>query len=101
MDRIPTDAPPAHPGEALREDFLPELGLSQSEVARRLNISFRRVNEILNEKRSVTPDTALRLGKLFGQSPEFWMNLQLTHDLYHARRSKTARDLDKIMTLVA
>ncbi len=77
MVLIPTDAAPPHPGEALREDFLPELGWTQQQLAERLGISFRRVNEILNEKRPVTLDTALRLGRLFGQSAAFWMNLQL------------------------
>jgi antitoxin HigA-1 len=99
MSRIPTHAPPPHPGEALREDYLPGLGMTQTELARRLRISFRRVNEILREKRSVTPGTALRLGKLFGQSPEFWMNLQTAYDLYHARRSEEAKDLEEIETL--
>lgn len=84
MNRIPTHAPPTHPGEALREEYLPDLGLTQMELARRLRMSHRRVNEILNEKRRITPSTALRLGKLFGQSAEFWMNLQTTYDLYQA-----------------
>jgi addiction module HigA family antidote len=72
MVRLPIDRPPTHPGEALREDFLPDAGLSQSEAARRLRMSFRRLNEIVNERRAVTPDTALRLVKLFGQTPDFW-----------------------------
>ena len=101
MSRIPTHAPPPHPGEALREDFLPDLGLTQSELARRLHISFRRVNEILNEKRAISRDTALRLGKLFGQAPEFWLNLQLTYDLYQAQHSEAADDLERIEPLVA
>jgi addiction module HigA family antidote len=71
MVRLPTHRPPTHPGEALREDFLPDAGLSQSEAARRLRMSFRRLNEITNERRAVTPDTALRLAKLFGQTPDF------------------------------
>jgi addiction module HigA family antidote len=91
MVLIPTDAAPPHPGEALREDFLPELGWTQQQLAERLGISFRRVNEILNEKRPVTLDTALRLGRLFGQSAAFWMNLQLAWDLYQAERGEVAR----------
>jgi addiction module HigA family antidote len=90
MVLIPTDRAPTHPGEALKEEYLPELGLTQEQLAERLGISFRRVNEILNQKRPVTIDTALRLGRLFGQSPEFWMNLQLRYDLWHAKRSELA-----------
>ena len=95
-----TTRPPIHPGEALREDFLPELGWTQQELADRLRISFRRVNEILNEKRPVTLDTALRLGRLFGQSPAFWMNLQLAYDLWHAEHGGGAPDVAAIEPLV-
>lgn len=91
MVPIPTNAAPPHPGEALREDFLPELGWTQQQLADRLGISFRRVNEILGEKRPVTLDTALRLGRLFGQSAAFWMRLQLAWDLYQAERGEVAR----------
>ena len=95
-----TTQPPIHPGEALREDFLPELRWTQQELANRLRISFRRVNEILNEKRPVTLDTALRLGRLFGQSPAFWMNLQLAYDLWHAEHGTAAPDVAAIEPLV-
>jgi addiction module HigA family antidote len=101
MTRIPTHRPPTHPGEALREDFLPDAGLSQSEAARRLRMSFRRLNEIINERRAVTPDTALRLAKLFSQTPDFWMNLQMRWELYHALHSKSARDLAQIKPIAA
>lgn len=99
MVRIPTDRSPPHPGEALREDFLPEVGLTQQQLADRLHISFRRVNEILNEKRPVTLDTALRLGRLFGQSPTFWMNLQLAWDLYQAQHGPQAEEVRTIEPL--
>jgi addiction module HigA family antidote len=95
MVRIPTHAPPAHPGETLREDYLPDLGLTQQQLAARLGISFRRVNEIVNEKRPITLDTAMRLGRLFGQSPQFWLNLQLGWDVYHAR-SPAAAEIEQI-----
>jgi antitoxin HigA-1 len=101
MVRLPTHRPPTHPGEALREDFLPEAGLSQSEAARRLRMSFRRLNEIVNQRRAVTPDTALLLAKLFGQTPDFWMNLQMRWDLYQALHSKAARDLARIEPIAA
>ena len=102
MVRLPTDRPPTHPGEALREDFLPDAGLTQSAAARRLRMSFRRLNEIINGRRAVTPDTALRLGRLFGQTPDFSMNLANGMGCYIMRsRSKAARDLDRIDPIVA
>src|SRR5579862_9265633 len=101
MTRIPTHRPPTHLGEALREDFLPDAGLSQSEVARRLRMSFRRLNEIINERSAVTPDTALRLTKVFSQTPDFWMNLQMRWELYHALHSTSARDLAQIKPIAA
>ncbi|CAN5863488.1 HigA family addiction module antitoxin [soil metagenome] len=99
MIRLPTHRSPEHPGVLLREDYLPELGLTQQELAERLHVSFRRVNEILNGKRPVTLDTALRLGRLFGQSPAFWMNLQLAYDLWHAEHGGGPADLDEIQPL--
>lgn len=101
MVRIPTHRPPMHPGEALKEDFLPDLGLTQEQLAERLGISFQRVNAILNGRRPVTMDTALRLGRLFGQSPAFWMNLQLAHDLYHAERSPEAKEIERAVEPLA
>ena len=96
MVRVPTDRPPPHPGEALREDFLPDLGIDARELAARLRLPPATVDEILAERRSITPDLALRLGRLFGQSPSFWMNLQLAYDLYRAERAESARDLPQI-----
>lgn len=89
--RIPTHRPPPHPGEMLQEEFLRPLGMSQSELARRLGISFPRVNELVRGKRGVTPDTALRLARLFGTTPDVWLNLQLAWDLYHLARSGDAK----------
>ena len=99
MVRIPTHAPPTHPGEVLLEDFLKPLELSQTELAARIDISVNRVNEIVNGKRGVTPDTALRLGKLFGMNPQFWLNLQLAWDLYEAIHSEKAAELARIRQL--
>lgn len=96
MVRVPTDQPPVHPGEALREDFLPELGLDRAELAARLRVPGEVVDEILAERRDVTPELALRLGRLFGQTPAFWMNLQLAYDLYQAEHAESARDLTEI-----
>jgi antitoxin HigA-1 len=87
---------PTHPGEALREDYLPDLGWTQQQLADRLRVSFRRVNELLNRKRGVTPDTAMRLGRLFGQSPEFWMNMQVAYDLWEAAQGEEARAVQEV-----
>jgi addiction module HigA family antidote len=76
---------PAHPGEVLREDFLTPLGMSQYALAHALGVPEMRVSEIVNGKRAITPDTALRLARYFGTSPEFWMGLQSTYDLETAR----------------
>jgi len=74
--------PLAHPGEHLREDFLPEYGLTAGALARAMGLKDRtRIERLIRERQPVTPDTALRLGRVFGTSPEFWMNLQTQHDL--------------------
>jgi len=70
-----------HPGEILLYEFLEPLEISQSELARHLNISIQRVNELIRGKRGVTPDTAWLFSKALGTSPEFWMNLQVTYEL--------------------
>jgi len=72
---------PIHPGEILREEFLVPLGLSASALALELKVPASRVNDIVRERRAVTPDTALRLSRYFGTSPEFWMDLQTAYDL--------------------
>lgn len=79
------DFPPAHPGEVLREDFLKPLGMSQYALAKAIGVPPIRVSEIVNGKRSITPDTALRLSRYFGTSAEFWIGMQATHDLETAR----------------
>lgn len=82
----PRERRPIHPGEMLREDFLPEYGLSVTALAAAAGVSRQSVNELLRERRAVTPEMALRLGKLFGNSPEFWLNLQRNVDLWDAVR---------------
>jgi len=72
---------PVHPGEILKEEFLDEIGISQYKLAKDINVSARRINEIVHCKRSTTADTALRLGRYFGMSPQFWINLQTHYDL--------------------
>ena len=77
--------PNVHPGEVLLEEFLKPHGISQSRVARDLNVPARRINELVHGKRAVTADTALRLGHYFGTSARFWMGLQADYDLEEAR----------------
>ena len=76
---------PIHAGEILLEEFMQPLELSQNALAKSLHVTPRRINEIVNRKRSITPDTALRLAKFFGNSAEFWMNLQNKFDLEVAK----------------
>ena len=83
--------PPTRPGEVLLEEFLVPLGMSQAEAARRMGISTNRLNELVRGKRGVTAATALRLARLFRTSPEFWLNLQTTFDLWHAHRAERRR----------
>lgn len=77
--------PPIHPGEMLREEFLVPMGLSANALALAIRVPATRVNEIVNERRGITADTALRLGRFFRMTPEFWMNLQSHYDLGCAR----------------
>jgi addiction module HigA family antidote len=73
---------PTHPGEILREDVLPALGLSQTELAKRLGVSRLSVSEIVNEKRSLTPDMAIRIGRFTNTTPESWLRMQEALDLW-------------------
>jgi len=73
--------PPIHPGEILLEEFLKPMRISQYRIAKDISVPPRRINEIVHGKRSITADTALRLGKFFGISPQFWLNLQTRYDL--------------------
>ena len=73
--------PPIHPGEILREEFLPPLGMSANELALALRVPATRINDIVNEKRGITADTALRLSRYFGTTPKFWMNTQASWEL--------------------
>jgi addiction module HigA family antidote len=84
-----------HPGEVLLEEFLLPLGLSQNALARAIDVPPRRINEIVQGKRAVTADTALRLARYFGTSPNFWMGLQDDYELEEAQRELGA-DLDRI-----
>ena len=84
---IPNRRPPTPPGEILLEEFLTPLKLTQMAAAEKMEISVNRLNELINGKRGITADTALRLAKLLKTTPEFWMNLQNAVDLYEAKRA--------------
>jgi len=75
---------PIHPGEVLREEFLVPLGMSAHALALELRVPAPRINDIVRERRAITPDTALRLARYFGTTPQFWMNLQTSFDLKSA-----------------
>jgi addiction module HigA family antidote len=92
---------PVTPGEMLKEEFLAEYDLSQNQLARAIGISPNRITEIINNRRRITADTALRLGLYFGNSPEFWMNLQSHYDLKLARRNLKPNDAKRIKTVRA
>jgi len=77
--------PTTHPGVILREEFLDPLNISQNKLAIKIRVPATRIGDIVHGKRAITPDTALRLGRFFGNSPEFWLNLQQTHDLSKAK----------------
>lgn len=99
--RIPKHRRPATPGEMIREMYLGEDGLdiTQSQLADRLGITRQRLNEILNGKRQVTVDTAMRLERVLGPSIEFWLRLQVAVDIYDAQRSPAAKQIAKLTPL--
>ncbi len=88
MIRIPTHRTPTHPGEMLLEEFLRPMEITQRELAEAIHVPYQRINQIINEKRGVSPSTALRLAKFFDVSADFWMNIQLRWDLYFTMRSE-------------
>src|SRR6516164_1291394 len=92
---------PVTPGEVLKEEFLAEYGLSQNQLAKAIGISPNRIAEIISNRRRITADTALRLGLYFGNSPEFWMNLQTQYDLKMAMRNLKPEDVKRIKALRA
>ena len=99
--RLPTHLPPTHPGEMLREEFLVPLGITQSAFAVRLGVSFPRLNEVVNGKRAVTPDTALRLARYFGGDARSWLNLQTAYDLRVAEIAVAKRVTREVQPAVA
>jgi len=86
---------PTHPGVLIREDLLPEAGLSQTQLAQLIGVSRRTVSEIINERRRFTPDIAFRLARVFNSTPEMWLNMQQAVDLWEAR-AVHGREYEKI-----
>lgn len=99
MGRLPTHRPPTHPGEMLNEEFLQPLGVTQTDFARRIGVPVQRINLLVNGKRGVTPDTALRLERALGMPAAFWIGLQQNWDLWHALRAPGAREIERIERL--
>lgn len=90
------DLPPLHPGEVLREDILPSLDMSAQELARALGVTPPAFKAIVEEKKPVTPDVAIRLAKAFKPSAEFWLRLQAAYDLWHAGRTIDTSAIPKL-----
>ncbi|HLB02603.1 MAG TPA: HigA family addiction module antitoxin [Nitrospiria bacterium] len=91
---------PIHPGEILFEEFLKPMGISQYRLAKEISVPARRINEIVHGKRAITADTALRLGRYFSVSPEFWINLQTHYDL-EVEKEKLANKLNRTVRVYA
>ncbi|MBW1766193.1 MAG: HigA family addiction module antidote protein [Deltaproteobacteria bacterium] len=95
---------PTHPGELIREDLLPETGITQTHLARLMGVSRRTVSEIIHERRQVTPDIAFRLAKVFNSTPEMWLNMQQSVDLWktnqaHGREYERIRPLQESVSI--
>jgi antitoxin HigA-1 len=97
--RLPRKRTPTHPGAMLLEEFVKPLAITQTELARLLDVSYPRLNEIIKGKRSVTPDTALRLSRVLGMSADFWLGLQQDWDLWHAMNSPAAKQINLLKPL--
>jgi len=101
MVQIPTDPPPTHPGDMLLEEFLNPMSLRQRELADAIHVPYQRINDIVQGRRSAMPSRARRLAKFFNMSTDFWMNLQLRWDKYHAQQEETAilKKIEPVRTL--
>jgi len=91
---------PTHPGEMLREDFIPDYNLTTASLAKKIGVSRQTVNELMLERRSVSPAMALRLSRLFGNTPEFWLNAQRAVDLWNAQK-ENRHEIERIKPLRA
>jgi addiction module HigA family antidote len=86
--KIPKYRPPTHPGEILLKDFLEPMEITQRQLADALHVPYQRINELVNQKRGITPSTAIRLSQFFGNSSQFWLNLQQNWELYHVMKEE-------------
>ena len=98
--KLPANRPPTHPGEMLLEEFVKPLNITQTELAQKLGVSYPRLNEIIKRRRSVTPDTALRLSQVLGMQAEFWLGLQQDWDLWHAMNSPKAAEIKQLKPIL-
>ncbi len=94
--KIPTNRPPIHPGEILLEEFMKPHGMTQTAIARRIGVSRKYISEVVNGRKGISTDVALRLSRLFGTSPQLWLNGQISWDVWHAMRGKNAFKLETI-----
>ena len=97
--RLPNNRPPTHPGEMLLEEFIKPFNITQTKLAQKLGVSYPRLNEIIKGRRSVTPDTALRLSQVLGMSPYFRFGLQQDWDLWHAMNSQKSAEIKRLQPL--
>ena len=94
--RMPTSRAPIHPGEILLEEFMKPHGMTQTEIARRIGVSRKHISELVNRRKGISTDIALRLSRLFGTSPELWLNGQIAWDVWHAMRGENSYKLEAI-----
>ena len=95
MIQTTKNQPPSHPGEILQKRFLAPGNITQRELSDALHVPYQRINELINQKRGITPSTALRLARFFGMTPDFWLNLQMQWDLHKVAQSEK-REIEKI-----
>ena len=96
MRILPRNRPPTHPGEMLLKEFLVPMEISQLAFSKQIGVSWPRLNQLIKGKRSMTPDTALRLERVLGMPADFWLGLQLDWDLWHASHSPKARRIARL-----
>lgn len=94
--KMPSNRPPIHPGEILLEEFMKPYGMTQTEIARRIGVSRKHISEVVNGRKGISTDMALRLSRLFGTSPELWLNGQIAWDVWNAMRGENACKLEAI-----
>ena len=94
--KMPTNRPPIHPGEILLEEFMKPYGMTQTDIAKRIGVSRKHISELVNGRKGISTDIALRLSRLFGTSPELWLKGQLAWDVWHAIHGESACKLEAI-----